>query len=135
MAAMDEVKSLDHRHDKVHPVSTKGGAGIREMQARRKSRHDAAVTDWHVRQREFYDQAEDLVLEAGRALRSDLASIDDRVDGVLDGLEDPARAMLMDQDAVTEQWGAVDSLEQERSGRADAFRAFLDGIEDRRCDE
>jgi hypothetical protein len=116
-------------------VSLKGGEGIREMQARRKSRHDDAVRDWHVKQREFYDSAEDLVLEAGRSLRADLVAIDDGVDAVLDKLEDGSDAIGRDHPHVLAVWDQVAALEAERAQRVGTFRGYLEGLEDRRCDE
>ncbi|KAA0145959.1 hypothetical protein FNF31_07899 [Cafeteria roenbergensis] len=134
-AAADEVKSLGHRHDLPAPASQKGGAGIRSMQARRKADHDAAVAAWLVKQREFYDQAEDDVLEAGRALRQQLAELDDEVETRLAALEDPTQAIAMCRQDVTACWAAVEGLEERRVARAEDFKAFLTELENRRCEE
>lgn len=135
IAAADAVKSLSHDHTQPPPVSIKAGEGIREMQARRKTRHDDAVRGWHVRQREFYDEAEDLVLEAGRSLRADLVAIDDNVDAALDKLEDASAAITRDHADVLSVWEQVAALEADRAQRVRTFRRYLEGLEDRRCDE
>lgn len=105
------------------------------MQARRKADHDAAVAAWLVKQREFYDQAEDDVLEAGRALRQQLAELDDEVETRLAALEDPTQAIAMCRQDVTACWAAVEGLEERRVARAEDFKAFLTELENRRCEE
>lgn len=105
------------------------------MQARRKAEHDGAVAGWLVRQREFYDQAEDDVLEAGRALRQHLAELDDAVEERMAALEDPTQAIAMCSSDVAACWTAVEGLERRRVAHAEHFKAFLVELEDRRCDE
>jgi hypothetical protein len=134
VSAEDAVKSLGHEHLAV-AESSKGGEGIKEMQAKRKAQHDEVITAWHIRQREFYDDAEDLVLEAGRALRSDLDALDQRIGKILSTLEDPLDAVTRDHPHVLARWEAVSGVEGERERRVEAFWQYLEGLEDRRCDE
>ena len=131
---MDAVASLPQADVPVAASKT-GFAGVRAMNARRRAAHDEAEAQWDRDRKSYYAMVEDRALEAGRALRTDLAALDGRIAARLEDCSKREVLVDMQLQDVHSVLDRIMRMHADREARLGAFEGFLDSVESARASE
>lgn len=131
-AELEAVRSLSN-HVTSTGESLSKSAGVATMQASRKQRHDDAVRDFEMIQRNLYTNLEDAVLSHGRHLRETIVDIEQREDALLLQTNDPINGAKQNKEWLHHQHSTLENFEEERRLRITEFARNLDAVEQERA--